>query len=279
MFLTRNFPSVRRGLWRAVYNAMHRYVPTDDLIFMNLGYAAEGAPVPPSPISVDHYPRQLYERVVGDVDLRDKQVLEIGCGRGGGAAHVHAKFGSKSFIGLDLARVGIERCQVRHEIPGLTFQVGDATNLPFDAESIDAVINIESSHCYPSRARFLSEVHRVLAPGGHFLFADLVWPHMDGVSLSDLDAMLRASGLELVEHEDITRHVVRARDIMDLDPAYEPTLEGWMPKSMTGTNLKARREGRFSPGTFNYECLADGRASYGRWILRKPGPLDISDRD
>ena len=55
----------------------------------------------------------------------------------------------------------------------MTFQQGDAENLPFDAEQFDVVLNVESSHTYPQMEKFLSEAHRVVQPGGHFLFADI----------------------------------------------------------------------------------------------------------
>ena len=58
-------------------------------------------------------------------------------------------------------------------MPGLAFEVGDAERMPFPDASFDAVVNVESSHCYPSMPAFLSEVRRVLRPGGHFLYADL----------------------------------------------------------------------------------------------------------
>ena len=48
----------------------------------------------------------------------------------------------------------------------------DAEKLPFDDESFDAIINVESSHCYPHIDSFLSEVRRVLAPGGCFGIVD-----------------------------------------------------------------------------------------------------------
>ena len=57
-------------------------------------------------------------------------------------------------------------------MPGLTFVQGDAQKLPFSAQSLDAVINVEASHCYPNFPGFLAEVARVLRPGGHFLYAD-----------------------------------------------------------------------------------------------------------
>jgi ubiquinone/menaquinone biosynthesis C-methylase UbiE len=80
--------------------------------------------------------------------------------------------GPTSYTGLDLNPAGIAFCRKRHNLPGLEFVPGDAENLPFPDQSFDAVINIESSHCYPDFPRFLAEVARVLRPGGHFLYAD-----------------------------------------------------------------------------------------------------------
>lgn len=266
LFVARHFPGVRKGLWRTVYNTMHQDMPTEQMIFMNLGYAGDDEPALPSPIPIDHYPRQMYERVVAHIDLRDKSVLEVGCGRGGGAAHLHTRFGSRSYVGLDLTPAGIERCRARHQVPGLRFIEGDAMKLPFGADSLDAVVNIESSHCYPSRARFFGEVQRVLRPGGWFLFADLIWPLVDTVTKYDLDDMLAASGLVVVESEDITSNVVRSRDFLAADPSYEKTLGAWLPRGKKWT-----KESLFFPGGFHYECFADRRATYWRWVLQKPG--------
>jgi ubiquinone/menaquinone biosynthesis C-methylase UbiE len=55
----------------------------------------------------------------------------------------------------------------------IEFIQGSAERLPFGDEDFDVVINIESSHTYGSVARFLSEVERVLRPGGYLLLADL----------------------------------------------------------------------------------------------------------
>ena len=78
--------------------------------------------------------------------------------------------------------------------------------MPFPACSFDAVINIESSHCYPSMDRFLAEVHRVLRPGGSFLFADL--RSHDG--LDALNRQFEASRMDLEREDDITANVLTA---------------------------------------------------------------------
>jgi SAM-dependent methyltransferase len=77
-----------------------------------------------------------------------------------------------SYTGLDLNPAGIALCRKRHNLPSLDFVRGDAENLPFPDQSFDAVINIESSHCYLGSPAS-SPTRGVLRPGGHFLYADL----------------------------------------------------------------------------------------------------------
>ncbi len=76
----------------------------------------------------------------------------------------------------------------------------------------DAVVNVESSHCYGSIAAFLSEASRVLRPGGVFLFADLR-------KADDMAALERAldaqPGWRRIAREDITAAVVAALEADD----------------------------------------------------------------
>ncbi|SIG06667.1 Probable methyltransferase [Mycobacteroides abscessus subsp. abscessus] len=94
-------------------------------------------------------------------------MLEVGCGHGGGASYLVRALQPASYTGMDLNPDGISFCRRRHDLPGLEFVQGDAEDLPFPDESFDAVINVESSHLYPHFPVFLTEVARVLRPGGN----------------------------------------------------------------------------------------------------------------
>ena len=177
---------------------------------MNYGYSAPGfARLKLEEVDeVDRDFIQLYEHVAGAVDLRGRTVLEIGSGRGGGASFVKRYLGPARMTGVDLSRAAVEFSRKRHRVQGLEFRVGDAESLPFADSAFDAVINVESSHCYPSFEKFLSEVRRVLRPDGHFLYADFR-------DRQNVDAWRKALGAEFVvlREMDITTDVLTALEL------------------------------------------------------------------
>ena len=74
------------------------------------------------------------------------------------------------YTGIDNSKALIEiardRCQ------GARFEVGDATDLPFPAETFDTAVSIAVLHHIPSkelRIRFFYEARRVLKAGGIFI--------------------------------------------------------------------------------------------------------------
>ena len=231
---------------------------------MNYGYAPlEPAPalqleIPDEP---DRLCIQLYQHAVGAVVLREKDVLEVGSGRGGGASYVSRYLRPRSVMGLDFSQEAVDLCNRHRKAPGLSFICGDAQSMPFPDSSFDAVINIESSHCYPSMGRFLSEVHRVLRPGGSFLFADLR-------SRDGLDALHRqfdASRLNLEREDDITANVLMAlRFDNDRKPQLIQDLIPWPFRRPFPAFAGIE-------GTTNYVGFENGRLRYVSAHLTKRG--------
>tara|TARA_B100000683_G_C12398582_1_gene518704 strand:- start:122 stop:1006 length:885 start_codon:yes stop_codon:yes gene_type:complete len=138
-----------------------------------------------------------------------KNIVEVGSGRGGGARFISENYPLRSFIGLDLSSKSIEFCNDVHEnAPHLSFKKGDAENLPLPNASVDIVLNVESSHCYPHFEKFIEEVTRVLKKGGHFIFADFRPPE----KTHELEELFLKKGLKLVSKNDITKNVLMALD-------------------------------------------------------------------
>ena len=204
---------VEEVLTRRWYEYLSRMDRGGNMLFMNYGFADLDTKAEPILLHAEDEPNryciQLYHHVIDDVDLRGLDVLEVGSGRGGGASYVARYLKPRSVIGFEITGSAIRFCSRHYRVPGLSFLQGDAESLPFDDASFDAVVSIESSHCYPSMERFLYETHRVLRPDGWFLFAD----HRPTDHAETLRAQLCRAGFTIRREQKITANVLRALDL------------------------------------------------------------------
>ena len=110
--------------------------------------------------------------------LKNKTILEIGCGNGVQTKYILNKYKPKSITGIDLNKENIRIANQekdRRKMKNVHFFVDDAQQLSkFKENSIDVIINIESAFHYPDKSLFLKQLFRVLKPGGHFLIADIL---------------------------------------------------------------------------------------------------------
>ncbi len=97
---------------------------------------------------------------------RGRKVLEIGCGIGTDGAQF-ARAGA-DYTGIDLTEAAIELARARFAASGLSgeFQVSDAEKLDFAADTFDLVYSHGVLHHTPDIEAAVSEIHRVLKPGG-----------------------------------------------------------------------------------------------------------------
>lgn len=263
------------GLWLRARLALQKFntkvwyhtlslLAQDDVTFLNYGYATTdsgGATLQLEAVDeANRYPIQLYNRVASAVDLGGKDVLEVGSGRGGGAAFIKKYLHLRSMIGVDFCGKAVRFCRRRHCQEKLSFIQGDAENLPFPAEFFDAVLNLESCHCYTSVARFLAQAARVLRRGGHLLFADVgPKPYID-----TLREHIARCGLSIEEEEDITPAVMQALGITS--EQNRKKIQEQVPVGLRSIfrNFAAIRD------TPVFEACSTGEWVYVRFVLKKP---------
>lgn len=120
----------------------------------------------------------LNHRLVGDARLRAGiRVLDLGSGTGYPALLAGQVVGANgSVVGVDLAEemlAAAERKAKRLGLPHVTFRTGDVTQLPFEPSSFDAVTSRFCLMFLPDIPNALSEIKRVMKPGGWMAAA--VW--------------------------------------------------------------------------------------------------------
>jgi SAM-dependent methyltransferase len=115
--------------------------------------------------------RFIYDPLLEGVDLAGKRVLEAMCGSGQTTRYLLSK--GAQVTGLDISREEMTSFRKRWpQCAGVTASMLDS-GLPGDA--FDAVVVVGGlHHLHPGLAEAISEIHRVLKPGGYFCFAE---PH------------------------------------------------------------------------------------------------------
>jgi ubiquinone/menaquinone biosynthesis C-methylase UbiE len=112
------------------------------------------------------------------------RVLEVGCGPGHLSIRL-ARDHALDVTGLDLDPAMIELARANAEAAREgderrpSFHVGDVVSVPFPADSFDLVLSTLSMHHWADPTGGLTEIGRVLRPGGRAL----VWDLRPGVGL------------------------------------------------------------------------------------------------
>jgi len=103
---------------------------------------------------------------INNFNLKDKRVLEIGFGMG--TDHLCLLRRGANIHGIDLTLNNSFILKERLKIYGFKSSLicGDAENLPIADESMDFIYSFGVIHHSPDTGRIVSEIHRILKPGG-----------------------------------------------------------------------------------------------------------------
>jgi SAM-dependent methyltransferase len=121
----------------------------------------------------DEVERHRYEEyapwmpsVMGFNEFKGKRLLEVGCGMG--TDLLQFARGGALCTGVDLTPRSVEISSLHFGLYDMRadFVLGDGERLPFMDDSFDVVYSNGVLHHTPDTAQAVSEVHRVLRPGG-----------------------------------------------------------------------------------------------------------------
>jgi SAM-dependent methyltransferase len=106
----------------------------------------------------------ILERVDAGALPAEPTILDLGCSTGHLLADLEAAYPQASLIGVDLVAAGLRKAHA--ELPSARLLLADACSLPLADGSVDAVVSANLLEHIPDDRAALSEIARVLAPGG-----------------------------------------------------------------------------------------------------------------
>ncbi len=128
------------------------------------------------PVFFHHYADDLAARLPVTPGMR---VLETACGTGIVTERLAARLaGQGSLVATDLNEAMFAHGRARHpRASHVEWRQADATSLPFQDRSFDAVVTQFGLMFYPDKRAGLREALRVLKPGGLYVFS--VWGRLE----------------------------------------------------------------------------------------------------
>lgn len=172
----------------------------------------------------DHYGgTAAVDRLMNEARVTsDDEVLDVCSGMGGPSRYLAWKSGCR-VTGLDLTRSRVQGAFELTEIAGLSGRVqfveGNALAMPFEDARFSLAIGQEAFAHIPNKPQLVSEIARVLRPGGRLVFSDILRRQ----ALPEEDARRLYDGMrfsEIASVEDYTgwlgEHRMRVVRIIDL---------------------------------------------------------------
>lgn len=239
-------------------------------------------------------PKQIEMRrsYLAKLDLPENaKGVEFGSGTGDVTREMIDVVGTETAIGIEPSPIMVEAARSRHaDVPGLSFQIGDARNTGLPDASFDLVMmHTLLIHC-PDPQDALAEAYRLLRPGGYLTVFDEDPPSVTG-AIADHDpfrpivdnlirayvhdrwlvrrmpALLSEAGFELLERDG---HLyLPASDspyfLTIIDRGAETLIQEGVIGEEFAQGIKAEARRRVASGSFF------GSIAFVSVIARKPG--------
>ncbi len=113
----------------------------------------------------------------------DDNVLDVGCGAGWLSSLLAEQVPEGRVVGIDVSDEMIRHARRRNaRLENVMFVVGEAEQIPWDADFFTHAISVESAYYWPDPARAAAEIFRVLREGGSAWVADQLLPRQPALA-------------------------------------------------------------------------------------------------
>jgi len=187
-----------------------------------------------------------------------EKILDVGCGTGSMTAALARRGDHAAIVGIDVSQPYLDFARAHNKDPRVTFEIADASSLPFARGHFDRAICQLVLQFLPDPALAVTEMCRVVRPGG--MVAACVWDSFGGMphqrmlwdsasalgfdrsrslfrplsTAGDIEAAWRKAGLTDVKESMITTRFEYA----NFDDYWSPFLSGDGPPGQMVMGLK-----------------------------------------
>lgn len=105
------------------------------------------------------------------------RIMDVGCGPGTVAIELARAFPDSEVVGIDLSEPLLDIARRSALDAGVSdrtrFEAADVQAIPYEADSFDALVNMNMFHIVEDPIAMLNEMERILVPGGYMMLGDI----------------------------------------------------------------------------------------------------------
>ena len=252
----------------AAYEVLYRFSPVARKRFFNGGYLPLAPNLRRLPeLAGEEASTMMYHLLLADLTapLRPEpaDILDVGCGQGGGLLYAHALFPKARLIGTDRnGTVTRMAARLLAAIPGTRVVKGRGNRINLPDDCADIVLSV-GAPTYFGLPTYVAEAARCARPGGIIAFSAGYRQGDHGAIEAELRQAATANGLTFHLYHNITPHTFAALEADIPRRAAELARVPW-PFRAYGWKWADM------PGSAEYEEYRTGRRADFACILQRP---------
>jgi ubiquinone/menaquinone biosynthesis C-methylase UbiE len=169
-------------------------------------------------LQMGRFSRLLAPKFLDLIEFEDSSnILDAGCGTGALTSEILRRTKTANITGIDISEAYVQYAARQISDPRVSFEVADLNALPMPDETYDHVVSQLVLNFVPNTSLALSELLRVLKPGGRLAAA--IWDGRGGLVFNriflDTAAMLDPEANEL-RKKNFTRPLTRPGHLEDV---------------------------------------------------------------
>ena len=127
-----------------------------------------GERIVPSAVDSESFANHIARYIFASQYAKEGLIIDAACGAGYGSAYLSSQNKNRTIIGIDIDEDAVDWAvkAFSKQRTELKYQIGDINKLPFESESVDSIVSIETIEHLQDVSKINSEFLRCLKPGG-----------------------------------------------------------------------------------------------------------------